>query len=80
MLIPRIIKLTLLNLVTMILPLVWLAVCLFVPFNCDPSRDPELDKPLYKEYRNLEMDPAAAKTVVPGAGRHLIKPSEVWKN
>jgi hypothetical protein len=80
MLILRIIKLALLKLVTMILPLVLLAVCLFVPLNCDPSRDLELDKPLYKEYRNLEMDPATAKTVIPGPGRHLVKPSEVWKN
>jgi hypothetical protein len=77
---PRIIRFTLQKLVTMILPLVLLAVWVFVPMNCHPSRDPELDKPLFEDHRYQEMDPATAKTGIPGPGRHLVKPSEVWKN
>lgn len=76
---PRIINLSLIKLVTMILPLVLLVACCFVPIDCDPSRDPELDKPLFEDHRYQEMDPATAKTIIPAPGRHLVKPSEVWK-
>ena len=78
--VPRIVKFTLLKIVMIILPLVMVVVCVFVPINRDPSRDPELDKPLFEDHRNQEMDPATAKTVIPAPGRHLVKPSEVWKN
>ena len=80
---PRVIKFVLLKPVMMILLLVLLGVCFFVPINCDPSRDPDLDKPLFEDPRYkpyLDMDPATAKTTIPAPGRHLVKPSEVWKN
>ncbi len=76
---PRIILLASPKLIVMVLLLVLLAACLLVPIECDPSRDPELDKPLHEDHRNREMDPATAKTIVPPAGPYVIKPSEVWK-
>ncbi len=77
---PKVVKCILLKLVLMILLLVLLGVCAFVPCNCDPSRDPELDRPLFEDHRYQDMDPATAKTTMPAPGRHLVKPSEVWKN
>jgi hypothetical protein len=63
----------------MLLPVV-LATCFFLPIVWDPSRDPELDKPLFDEPRGREMDPSTAKTILPVSRSDWVKPSEVSKN
>jgi hypothetical protein len=60
----------------LLLPVV-LAACFFVPFDCDPSRDPELDKPLFEDPRGREMDLSTAKTILPVSRSDWVKPSEV---
>ena len=74
------IKLALVELAMVVLLLGLLGACFLVPINCDPSRNPELDKPLVEDPRDREMYPATAKTIAPPPGRDLVRPSEVWKN
>jgi hypothetical protein len=61
-----------------------LAACLgasvFLPVQCDPSLDPQLDEPLFDNPRSLEMDPATVKSFAPPLGRDLLKPSEVGRD
>ena len=76
----RTIKHILLKLAMMVLLLGVLVACFLMPIKCDPSRNPELDKPLVEDPRNREMDPATAKTIAPPRGGRSGWPSEVWKN
>jgi hypothetical protein len=62
----------------MLFPVV-LAACFFVPIDCDPSRDPELDKPLFYDPRGREMDLSTAKTILPVSRSDWVKPSEVGR-
>jgi hypothetical protein len=55
-------------------------VSVLLPVQCDPSLDPELDKPLFDDPRSREMDPATVKSISPPLGRDLLRPSEVGQN
>jgi len=76
----RAIKYALLQLASVGLLLVLLGACSFVPICCDPSRDPDLDKPLFDDPRNREMDPGTVKTISPPAGQYLVRPSQVGRD
>jgi hypothetical protein len=76
----RIIDCTVILIAKVSLLMVLLGAGCFVPINCDPRRDQDLDKPLFQDPRNREIDPATAKAIIPAPGRHLVRPSEVGKN
>lgn len=73
------IKLVMSKLATMLVVTLMVGAC-FWPIDCDPSHDPELDKPLFDEPRGRDMDPSTAKVILPVYRSDMVRPSEVWKD